>query len=226
MNQKLVRLCNDISYLPAAEHPLSAAEHPLSADVVLIQEPDYVCIFDVGSSGEARLAIESVPGKKLVVLSHFHPDHTANLSRITFDRLYGGRETIRRVGAGECVNGPVRPALPEWPDSDARTEPSAGHLPLSILPVPSSHAKGCLLLCAGTKIAFCGDALYAGVKNGRLVYNAGQLKAMLELLEGLEVKMLALSHDRKFVYPKETVLDGLRRLYARRDSRSSYIDAE
>ena len=223
MNQKLVRLCNDICYLPAAEHPLSAAEHPLSADVVLIQAPDYVCIFDVGSSEEARLAIESVPGKKLVVLSHFHPDHTANLSRITFDRLYGGRETIRRTGAGECVDGPVRPMLQGCPDSDSRTEPSA-RLSLSILPVPSSHARGCLLLCAGTEIAFCGDALYAGVKNGRPVYNAGQLKAMIELLEGLEVKMLALSHDKEFVHPKEAVLDGLRQIYARRDSRSCYID--
>ncbi|MDE7298953.1 MAG: MBL fold metallo-hydrolase [Lachnospiraceae bacterium] len=231
MNQTGNRLCQNIWYLPASEQPLSA-------DVVFIDTPEFVCIYDVGSSEEARLAIEGITKKKIVVLSHFHPDHTANVPRITFDRLYGGRETIRHTGVGQCVDEPVRPRLPEPAQSGGGTGASFtpidtersgladGGLPLSIVPVPSSHAKGSLLLCAGTEYAFCGDALYTTTREGRPVYNAGQLKAMIELLEHLKVKMLALSHDKDFLHPREEVLDGLRQIYARRDRHSSYIDAE
>lgn len=58
---------------------LPAAEAPLSADVGLVQTDGMLWIYDVGASPAAADAINGLPGKKTVVLSHFHPDHMGNL---------------------------------------------------------------------------------------------------------------------------------------------------
>ncbi len=195
---ELKQLCENIKYLPASEDPLSA-------DVVLIETPEFTCVYDVGSSEEARSVIESITKKKIVVLSHFHADHTANLSRITFDELYAGKETIRYTKAGVTVNQEVKL-------SDLR-----------IMPIPSVHAKGSILLCCGQEFAFCGDACYSAAKKKRPFYNVQLLKAQIDLLCGLEVKYLALSHKEGLICPKEEVLCELKKIYAARKKDSSEI---
>lgn len=195
--EELKQLCENIKYLPASEKPLSA-------DVILIETPDFICVYDVGSSEKARSVIENITKKKIVVLSHFHTDHTANLSRITFDELYAGKETVRYTKAGIVVNQELCLSL------------------LRIMPIPSVHAKGSILLCYG-EYAFCGDACYCAAKNGRPFYNAQLLKAQINLLCGLEVKYLALSHKEGLLCSKEEVVCELKKIYATRNKDSSEI---
>lgn len=209
---QLKRLSDKICYLPASEAPLSA-------DVFFIEAGSVVYIYDVGSSAAARERIEAVKQKKIAVLSHFHADHTANAAELTFEALYAGRETLRHTGCGIPVDGEI--LLEE-------------SVPIRLVPLPSSHAKDCVVLCYGTEYAFCGDAVYAAGKKFpakgteayavKRVYNSQKLKAMLEALKRLDAKYLVLSHDKRLVYPKEEVIRPLEMIYKRRDKNSAYIE--
>lgn len=93
----MIELSPNVSYLPASENPLSA-------DVVLIKEGGHVWIYDVGNGKKASETINRVQGEKYVVLSHFHADHAGNIAEVKFDRLYGGKETIRHIRVGDIVD--------------------------------------------------------------------------------------------------------------------------
>ena len=84
MQQEVRRICRQITYLPATLEPLSA-------DVFFIESDDAVFIYDVGSCVAARERIEGITKDKIIVLSHFHADHTDNLLKIHFKELYAGR---------------------------------------------------------------------------------------------------------------------------------------
>lgn len=183
-----------------------ATEDPLSADVGVFEGRDGFWVFDVGSSPEAAACIQSLPGPKYVVLSHFHPDHTANLSKIAFDVLYQGRFTFRRTNVGEVV--------------EAVCTPEAG---VRLFPLPSSHAKGCLGMEIGGKYAFLGDGTYCAMREGRPAYNVSLLAELLRTLRSLDAPWFLLSHDSAFVRKKEEVLAELEEIYARRDPKSAYI---
>lgn len=233
-SEQIKRLADKIYYVPASENPLSA-------DVFFIEAGERVYIYDVGSSVAAREQIEAVTRGKIIVLSHFHADHTANVPEITFEELYAGKETVKHTGIGKTV------------DKEIILE---ADVPIRLVPLPSSHAKDCVALCYGTEYAFCGDATYATGKkfpseeaarcldgqatDGKLhktvqnsmadtayvikhVYNSQKLKAMLEVLKRLDVKYLVLSHDTKLVYPKEDVIRSLEMIYKRREKDSPYI---
>ena len=67
MNQTGNRLCQNIWYLPASGQPLSA-------DVVFIDTPEFVCIYDVGSSEEAsKLIIQSAFSVTVQPCRTFYP---------------------------------------------------------------------------------------------------------------------------------------------------------
>lgn len=240
----LKQLSEQISYL-------EESDNPLSADVFFIRTDACVYVYDVGSCVEARERIERIHEDKIVVLSHFHADHTDNLGKITFRELYAGKETLKHVGAGNAVEGEVL------------LEPL---IPIRLITLPSSHAKDCVALCYGNQYAFCGDATYATQKRfpaqasggvypdstagepavctgtetqavpdgekgaGRepeytvkTVYNAQKLKAMIETLKSLDVKYLVLSHEGNPVHCKSEVIRTLELIYRRRDKNSAYI---
>lgn len=197
----LNRLSEHIFYLPASDDPLSA-------DVFFIETDVCVYVYDVGSCAAARERIEGIKKDKIVVLSHFHTDHTANLGEITFRSLYAGRETLKHVGSGNVVEGEIV------------LEPV---LPIRLVSLPSSHAKDCVMLCYRNEYAFCGDAVYAAQKKLQTVYNAQKLKAMMDVLGALDVKYLVLSHEKNPVHCKEEVIRSLEMIYGRRDKNSAYI---
>lgn len=201
---ELIRINDSIRYLPAGEEPLSS-------DVVFIDGADRTYIFDAGASDEAAEAINSVQGRKTVVISHFHRDHTANVSRIGFDRLYGSKETIRHTRTGTVITEPV--VLED-------------DVPVTVMPMPSSHAKGCLALVYGDEYAFLGDGAYAGFKKERRVYNVYKLRETIKFLDSLNVRYFALSHYRHLVYEKKIVLEMLRAEYSKRKQGCDFIDAD
>lgn len=201
MNMKPVFITERISYLPATEEPLCA-------DVVVIAGAEFNWIYDVGSSAEAAEFVSALPGRKNVIISHFHGDHTANLNRIAYDNLYCGDFSAAKLGKGISVTSALSI------DDGVR---------LDIFPLASTHSKGALGLQVDGKIAFIGDAVYSQVKGGRAVYNVNTLKQMISVLERLEAERFALSHSEGFIHSKNDVIRSLRELYSSRKPGESYI---
>lgn len=187
---------------------LPATAQPLSADVGLVRTDEMLWIYDVGCTPAVEQALNALPGKKSVVLSHFHPDHTGNLGRVTYHALYAGAFTCKKTGTGTAVTGEL--VLPGG---------------MRLFPVPAIHAKGCLGMECG-EYAFLGDALYPAVKNGQAVYNVSLLAEQIRLLEQRKAEWFLLSHQRPFVQAKEQTLARLRKLYARRVPGQTYLPAE
>ena len=162
---------------------------------------------DVGSSEEAADLLQKLPGEKILVLSHFHPDHTANWTKIPHKELYQGVNTRGYTHSGVAV------------DQEMVLQDG---LELRLFPIPSSHARGSLGLVAG-EYAFLGDAAYSTRKQGQIVYNAQLLREEIRVLQSLPVRYFLLSHDTQFCHEKEEVLTGLEELYVRREKGDPYI---
>lgn len=195
----MVELNEKISYI-------KATESPLSADVVFIKSDDAVWIFDVGTSQEAASEIAKINCKKNIVLSHFHPDHIANILRVKYDSLFVGDNTAKYVTGGTVVKEKI-----SFDD-------------VELYPIVSCHAKGSLILKTG-EYAFLGDATYATYKKGKRCYNAQQLHDEINFLKSLDVKYFGLSHDRFFIREKKTVIALLENIYSARTGNEPYINA-
>lgn len=233
VSANLRSLSGRITYLPASDAPLSA-------DVFFIETDSCVYVYDVGSCEEARSYIAAAGREKelVVVLSHFHADHTGNIGAVPFKALYAGRETLKHVGSGNVVEG------------ECLLDAS---VPIRLIPLPSSHAKDCVALCYGREYAFLGDALYAagkrfaaepagsgktagGRENGgasgdagyvvKMVYNVQKLQAMIAVLKKLDVTYLVLSHEQNPVRPRDKVIRFLEAVYQRREKDSAFLVLE
>ncbi|SHL85511.1 hypothetical protein [Fibrobacter sp. UWH6] len=239
-----------ILHLPASN---PSEKGPLSADVYAIRGETAWWIFDVGASDEAadfvnnlpcdvsvgellegtapRLHQDAVPLKKNIVISHFHRDHFFNLSRVSFDNLFVGRETFRhcdeniRARSGtQVVESPL-----QFEDG----------LKICIEPIPSSHAKGSLMLtvgddvpdcdCCGEQsrdaIAFLGDSTYPTVNhNGPDFYNVQLLYQQIQFLKGCSAQQFYMSHRRLVLREKESILQILEGYYAQRQPNKNVIE--
>ena len=226
---------------------------PLSADVYAIRGETAWWIFDVGACDEAvdfinnlpcdvsvgellegtapRLHQDAVSLKKNIVISHFHRDHFFNLSRVSFDNLFVGRETFRhcdeniRARSGtQVVESPL-----QFEDG----------LKICIEPIPSSHAKGSLMLtvdddvpdrdCCGEQsrgaIAFLGDSTYPTVNhNGPDFYNLQLLYQQIQFLKGCPAQQFYMSHRRLVLREKESILQILEGYYAQRQPNKNVIE--
>lgn len=199
----LIKLTENISYLPATLKPFSC-------DVVFIKTNKATWIFDAGMSQNAADEINRIESPKNIVISHFHPDHIFNLTKVKCDNLYVSKYTKRYTFKGTVIE-------------DSKTfdnEPS-----IQIISLPSSHAKGCLCLVCGD-YAFMGDGTYAKEKIGNHTYNAQLLKSMIDVMEQLPCKYFCLSHDRNFVQNKDTVIQLYKDIYARHTPDSPVISVE
>lgn len=198
---ELKTITENICFLPASENPLSS-------DVVFIKENNENWIFDTGHTDQARDLIEDLNGKKNIVISHFHEDHTYNLNRITYDNLYLSSWTFKKVHKGTIIENQM------IINEDFR-----------ILTIPSSHEKGCLII-EYKDYAFMGDALYARPKILHHTYNAQLLKGMIECLEGLKAKYFCLSHAGNFIQNRESVIRLYKDIYKRHKAGNPVIDVE
>lgn len=194
-------LTERISYLPASSNPLSA-------DVIVIHGDSHEWIYDVGSNDVAFEYIESIKKDKIVVISHFHADHTENLKRITFSKMYCGDYTEKKFGLGNVVTAPIT-----FDDG----------VKLTLFPIPSSHSKGAIGVAVGNQCALLGDSAYATVKNGKAAYNVNHLKDMISTLESTDVKKFLLSHRVGLEVEKEEFIAELKGIYAKRDARQQYL---
>lgn len=191
-----------ISYIPATNNPLSS-------DIGLVRGRNCIYIYDVGACEESRQYINSLTEPKNIIISHFHLDHSGNLSDIAYDKLYVGKETYKYTNAGIIVTEPLV---------------IEDDILLELIPIPATHSKGSLILNVNREYVFLGDCLYTAKHAGQRCYNSQLLKAQIDVLKKLECKYFLLSHDRHFVYKKQVVIRWLEGIYSRRDKNSSYIN--
>ena len=189
----VIQLTPEISYLPSVETPISS-------DVVFIKpaDSDITWIFDTGANSEAAELINSIEGKKNIVISHFHPDHILNLLKVKYDNLYVTKYTKKYTRAGTLVDSDI-----SFPDG------------IKIYQIPSSHSKGSLVL-EYKDYAFLGDATYCHFRLTAREYNVQLLEQMIKRMELIEAPNFCLSHDKGFVQQKESVLRIYRKILARR----------
>ncbi|MBR3813454.1 MAG: MBL fold metallo-hydrolase [Spirochaetaceae bacterium] len=224
-NYNIKKIDESISYIPASMNPLSA-------DVAFIKTENATWIFDAGSSDEAFDAISAVQGNKNIVLSHFHPDHTANITRLETDKLYlfmsnhtakYFRNIIDGTHGGNVDNSNSGNNKPDVKIVDGTFKDESTSV--KIYTIPSSHAKGCLCLVY-KDYAFLGDATYCKEKNSSRVYNVQQLKAEISFIESLQCKYVCLSHDEKFVHEKLMILKLLKSIYYKRTENEPFISVD
>lgn len=194
---QIIEVTKDISFI-------KATKEPLSADVAFIKAGNETWIYDCGADDYTAQVINEITGVKNVVLSHFHPDHTQNINRITCDKIYGGKNTAGYFALTDVI-----------------TE-SVDFGQVQLIPVQSSHAKGCVALKAGEYL-FLGDTTYAAYKNNQRCYNAQKLKQTLETLKSIDAKYFCLSHDRMFVRPKDSVIMLLEHIYGKTPDEHNWI---
>ena len=182
-----------------------SSDNPLSSDIFLIKGASVNYVFDTGASSEAKEFLDSIPDK-VVILSHFHQDHSANAKSITFRCLYGGKKTCDYLKIGTAVQDRI--VLEEG---------------LEISPLITCHAKGSLMLNLNHEYLFVGDALCGcALPDGRYGYNAGMLLSTIRELEKEDFENAVESHSGKII-PKSQVLGNLRTLYAKRNGNNPYI---
>lgn len=214
-----------ILHLPAS---MPSETSPLSADVYAIRGETAWWIFDVGASDVAADFVNNLPCdivvnggekvslKKNVVISHFHADHFVNLPRIQFDKLYVGRETFRHCDATIRARAGVHVVESPLAIDDG--------LQIRIEPIPSSHAKGSLMLTVGES-AFLGDSTYPTVNHNRPdSYNVQLLYQQIQFLKGCPAQQFYMSHRRLVLREKESILQILEGYYAQRQPNKNVIE--
>ena len=233
---KIVKLTDRIRYL-------QMSYEPLSADVVAVRGDSAWWIFDVGACDEAVDFINAlprssessthldtseciknatVPLKKNIVISHFHRDHLLNVQRmcsgeisLDINVLYVGAYASKTFGE---IEGVAKNVVMEPLAFDDGVQ-------IQILPMPNSHAKGSLALIVDDYV-FLGDATYPMVGHGAPdVYNVQILGEQIKLLKSLKPTRFCLSHKRGLVRDKDSVIQFLESVYARRQKNENYIVA-
>ena len=175
---------------------IEATDDPLSADIGIIRDSGRTWLFDVGAD---RRVLEHLPSRCSIVLSHFHPDHIANMNKVSRAAVYMTKNTQKYTKIkGRMVHGDLR----------------IGGVHLFLL--PSSHAKGCIGLEVDGEYAFVGDALYCKREEGKLVYNAQLLQSLLETLRRIDAPKLLVSHHPGLIRDKAEVIAELEAVYALR----------
>ena len=197
---EIIRISDRISYI-------KATENPLSADVGIIEGDEFIWIFDIGADEAVPMSLNVFEKPKNAVISHFHPDHMGNLEHVELNEVFLGANTFKYAKRGTVVDKDI------FIDDGAK---------IHIFPIPSSHAKGSLGLETG-EYAFIGDAAYATMKQEKACYNVSVLKEEITVLKNLSAKFFLISHDEKFIRPKEEIIAELKEIYSKRDPKESYI---
>lgn len=151
-----------------------AEREPLSSDAFIIAGDARYYVFDVGASDTAYEAIAALDRPVTVILSHFHRDHTANLSRLSPETVLVGARTRRQLGTGTLVDAPL--VLRDG-------------VTIEVRPCVSPHAPGCLIATVDGDCTLIGDLHYARPGTGQ-----GEAKGMLNVLKRLETQSFIVSH--------------------------------
>ena len=169
---------------------LQATNDPLSADVYLIDGDKHGYIYDVGNN-ENSLQYINQPGKeKIVILSHYHKDHTGNIECVDYRDLYVGKKTYEVVGKGIIVE-------------DMLTINDG--VKIDVIHCPSPHTDGSLIITVDNEYTLIADLYFT-----RPPFDKEKAMKMIDSLMSIDTKYFVISHqeDEK-VIPKEKLISEL-----------------
>lgn len=187
-----LRLGSSILYLPASDHPLSA-------EVFVIQGRKNTYLFDVGNAAQSLHVIQSMPNPPIAILSHFHDDHTGNASKADFKTIFVGKFTMEKLNIGTVV-------------SEAMT--IVDGITLEIIPCPSVHTPGSLILNVDRQYCLIGDLFFY-----KPPVSFDLARQMMDTLEQVDTQYFVFSHGGiDNVYDKNTFLLELEKEFTKEKS--------
>lgn len=186
---------------------IKGSDNPLSCDVAIIKGKNHNYIFEVGSLDSIAEELNSIDNK-IIIISHFHNDHIANLNKLKYDELYIGDNTYKYTKTGNIVT------------SDIILEDN-----IRLFKINCCHALGSIGMIV-SDYCFVGDSLAPAYKNNNYVYNVQLLKQEIELFESLDVRYFVDSHNMDKYYEKGEVINKLKQIYNRRQKSNPYIVCE
>ena len=163
-----------IKYLPATNDPLSA-------DVYLIDGDKYCYIYDVGNNENSLQYINQLGKEKVVILSHYHEDHTGNIEGIHYHDLYVGKKTHEVIGKGIIVK-------------DKLTINDG--VKIDVIHCTSPHTDGSLIITVDNEYTLIADLYFT-----RPPFDKAKALKMIESLKMIDTKYFVISHqeDEKVV---------------------------
>lgn len=172
-----------IKYLPATNDPLSA-------DVYFVEGDKYCYIYDVGNSGYSLSQINRIGKEKVVVLSHYHKDHTGNIDSVIFRDLYVGRLTHETIGKGTIIED-------EFAINDG--------VKIEVIHCVSPHTDGSLIVNIDNEYTLIADLYFT-----RPPFEKEKALKMLESLEKINTKYFVISHQEEAkVIAKNELIESL-----------------
>ena len=154
---------------------LSATNDPLSADVYFIDGVEYCYIYDVGNNQASLNYINQVSKDKIIILSHYHKDHTGNIEGVRYRDLYVGKETYESIGKGTIVEN-------MFTINDGTK--------IDVIHCISPHTDGSLIITVDNEYTLIADLYFT-----RPPFNKEKAIQMLDTLKGIDTKYFIISHQ-------------------------------
>lgn len=190
-----------------------ACDEPLSADVFIFKGAKENWVFDVGNGEPYSSKLNELSSPKNAVLSHFHGDHTANMKTVSFSNIYAGKYTAQYI----------KDYAPNVTVVDEDIFIEDGDLKLHIFRMPSSHCKSSVALEVNDEYIFMGDSAYGCIKDEKTVFNVSSLYEQIEVLKSLKGTRCVLSHERRLVFRKETIIRNMERVLKKQEKNNPFV---
>jgi len=172
-----------IEYMPATNSPLSA-------DVFCIEGDKYCYVYDVGSDERSLQYINQLSKEKIVVLSHYHKDHTGNIADVHCRNLYVGKKTYEAIGKGIIVE-------------DKLTINDG--VKIDVIHCVSPHTDGSLIVTIDNEYTLIADLYFT-----RPPFDKEKAMKMIEALNQIDTKYFVISHqEEEKVIPKNKLITEL-----------------
>lgn len=181
-----------------------SSDNPLSSDLFVIRGKKHNYVFDCGANEEAVEFLKKIENK-VVVISHFHQDHTSNVCKTDFISLYGGKKTCNYLHTGTVVS--------------EKTELEEG---IEVILLTNCHSKDSLVLNLNNEYLFVGDSFCGCLTPQGYGYNAGVLLETVRELESIDFRYAVISHSGEVV-EKNRAVERLKSIYSQRTGNNPYI---
>ena len=179
---KLVTYSDRISYI-------TPDESLICSSIGIVRGDNYSILIDIGASKPQLGILKDGLANGLiknniqdVVITHFHPDHTSNLSELENIKTICSKNTSRYIKADLII--------------DKQTDLDLKNTSVKIIPLPSVHAKGSLAIYVEEdKAMFIGDALCMKEKDYKPFTNKDITLNMINTLRSYPIQKYFLGHE-------------------------------
>lgn len=172
---------------------IEPCEVPFSSAVYLVKGEQNTYVYDVGRD-PMNLEILSEIKNKVVVLSHFHGDHSDNIPNVEYKQLYVGDTCAEMLGRGHVVRDVLN---------------LSDGVEICIRHCPSVHTGGSLIMTVNREYCMLGD-----VYHHRATFDSETAWQMLAVLKRVKCKYFLVSHGEPLCIPKEILIRQLEEEYS------------